>query len=522
MSLREYRKKRDFTRTPEPAGVAAAAAAAGRSARTRRFVIQKHAASRLHFDFRLELGRKLVSWAVPKGLPMAHGEKRLAVRVEDHPRSYFDFEGTIPKGEYGGGTVQVWDWGTFEPLSPHPLKELKGGKLHFILHGEKLSGEWFLVAMRQENQWLIIRGGDDHRRLTRPEAERSVLSGRTMAEIAREGEAGTRPGTRLKPEEMTFIEPMKARLVEAPPEGEWFYELKFDGFRALACKEGNATGLISRTRNDLGVAFPEIADALARVHARGVVMDGEIVALDAQGRSSFQLLQGYQLGEVRPPLCYYAFDLLIWNGKNLTRWPIDKRKAKLRALLPADDAQLRFSASLGGDAAALLAKASELHLEGIIGKRAGSHYEPGRRSGAWIKLKLLREQEFVIGGYTDPEGSRPCFGALLVGYFEGKTLRYAGKVGTGFTEAMLRDLHGRFGALARPDCPFPELPEKRAGRYGQGITAAAMKRCHWLRPGLVAQVRFGQWTRDDRLRQPVFLGLREDKAAREVVRETPQ
>ena len=318
-----------------------------------------------------------------------------------------------------------------------------------------------------------------------------------------------------------FVEPMKARLVEAPPDGAWFYELKFDGFRALACKEGEATGLISRTRHDLAGKFPEIADALRQISAREAMLDGEIVALDAQGRSSFALLQGYELGEVRPPLCYYAFDLLAWNGQDLCGWPVEKRKARLKALLPAGDGLLRFSPSLGDDARALLARTQELGLEGVIGKRVASRYEPGRRSGAWVKLKRLQEQEFVIGGYTEPEGSRPYLGALLVGYHDGGKLRYAGKVGSGFTDAMLGDLHRRFGKLARSGCPFAELPGKQAGRYGQGIPPAAMKRCHWLRPTLVAQVRFAQWTRDGRLRQPVFLGLRSDKAAREVTRERP-
>ncbi len=528
MSLKEYRRKRDFAVTSEPEGGGPA-----RAKRGRRFVVQKHAASRLHYDFRLELGRTLVSWAVPKGLPLAHGEKRLAVKVEDHPLSYFDFEGTIPKGQYGGGTVQVWDMGTFEPLSRQPLKELEGGKLHFVLHGAKLSGEWYLVRL-EEDQWLIVRGGPDHRKLTKAEAETSVLSGRTMAEIARNGPGAKKRAAgpaasgepalpdRLGPDEMTFLEPMKATLVENPPSGEWLYELKFDGFRSLAYKEGKAVGLLSRTNHDLTLKFPEVAEAVRHLRARRAVVDGEIVALDSKGRPSFQLLQAYESGQERPPIYYYVFDLLAWNGRSLRQWPLERRKAKLKSLLPGEADGIRFSSSLGTDAAALLRMAGSHGLEGLIGKRAGSVYEAGRRSGAWIKLKRVHEQEFVIGGYTEPEGARQHFGAILVGYFEKGTLRYAGKVGTGFKAAGLRELHERFSRIPQSRCPFVDLPETRAGRYGQGITAAVMKRCHWLEPLLVAQVKFAEWTRDGRLRQPVFLGLREDKPARTVVREVPR
>lgn len=527
MSLTEYRRKRDFAVTSEPEGGGPA-----RAKSARHFVIQKHAASRLHFDFRLELGRTLVSWAVPKGLPLAHGEKRLAVKVEDHPLSYFDFEGTIPKGQYGGGTVQVWDVGTFEPLSRQPLKELEGGKLHFVLHGAKLSGEWYLVRLREQDQWLIVRGGPDHRKLTKAEADTSALSGRTMAEIAGKREGKTRVAAsskkaapllpaRLSPEDVIFMEPMKARLVDAPPPGEWLYELKLDGFRSLAYKEGKAVGLLSRTNHDLTLKFPEVAEAVRHLRARRAVVDGEIVALDPKGRPSFQLLQAYALGQERPPIYYYVFDLLAWNGKSLRQWPLEKRKAKLKSLLPGEADGIRFSSSLGTDAEALLRMAGSHGLEGLIGKRAGSAYEAGRRSGAWIKLKLVREQEFVIGGYTEPEGVRQHFGAILVGYFEKGKLRYAGKVGTGFDAASLSYLHGRFSRIPQSRCPFADLPETRAGRYGQGITAAVMKRCHWLKPQLVAQIKFAEWTRDGRLRQPVYLGLREDKPAKAVVREVP-
>ncbi|MES2706242.1 MAG: non-homologous end-joining DNA ligase [Verrucomicrobiota bacterium] len=551
--LQEYRRKRNFQVTPEPS------ASGAKSGKERRFVIQKHDASRLHYDFRLELGRTLISWAVPKGLPLKHGEKHLAVHVEDHPLSYFDFEGTIPQGEYGGGTVQVWDQGTWTPQSTTPARELKDGKLHFTLKGGKLSGEWYLVQLHGGENWLIIRAGGDHPKLTKKVENASALTGRTLTEIARDKppaanaktaaakKAGTKakaagksrpavktktesasgpdpekqPSTRLAPEDIKFIEPMKARLVDSAPEGEWAYEVKFDGFRALACKRGPAVLLLSRTNHDLTSDFPEVAAAVSRLKVENAVIDGEITALDPKGVSSFQLLQAYELGQEKPPLFYYVFDLLERDGKSLRQEPLEERKKQLESLLPEKPGAIRFSATLGHDADALLKMAGRHGLEGLIGKRAGSGYEAGRRSGTWIKLKLVKEQEFVIGGYTDPEGSRAHFGALLLGVQENGGLRYVGKVGTGFNASLLADLHRRMSRLGRESCPFENLPETSAGRYGAGLTAAAMKRCHWLKPSLVGQVRFSEWTRDGRLRQPVFLGLRKDKPATSVVREIP-
>ncbi len=536
MSLTRYRQKRDFTVTAEPSGKGDRGKGKGN-----RFVIQKHDASRLHYDFRLELGGTLVSWAVPKGLPLKHGEKHLAVKVEDHPLSYFDFEGTIPEGQYGGGTVQVWDVGTYEPLSDHPAKELEGGKLHFVLKGTKLSGEWYLVRLRDEKSWLVIRAGDDHPSLAKKKEAASALSGRTLAQI---GE-GKPPGKALpkskgekaavkkaappknvagkkallSPEDVTFIEPMKARSVDEPQPGNWIYEVKLDGFRALAYKESHAVGLLSRTNNDLTEKFPDVAEAMQRFGARRAIVDGEIVALDPQGRSSFQLLQAYDLGQERPPICFYVFDLLELNGKNMQAKTLAERKAALQPLLPEGDPIIRWSPSLEGDVDKLLAMTREHGFEGLIGKRVNSEYEAGKRTGAWIKLKVVAQQEFVIGGYTPPNGSRQHFGALLVGVNENGKLRYAGKVGTGFNTELLRTLHQRFKKLERKTCPFTDLPEERTGRYGQGITATVMKRCHWLKPELVAELKFHEWTRDYRLRQPVFLGLREDKPANKVIRE---
>jgi bifunctional non-homologous end joining protein LigD len=527
MSLKEYRQKRDFEKTVEPRGK--------NSSKTtqRRFVIQKHAASRLHYDFRLELGGTLKSWAVPKGIPYAKGEKRLAVQVEDHPISYIDFEGIIPQGQYGGGTVMVWDRGTFEVLSPSPSKDLASGKIHFVLTGHKLHGEWYLVRLRDGKQWLLIRGKSDLRPVSKKMDDTSALSGRTMKELAAGKNVWHPNRGRIEPPKassvkkqhelplrMRFIEPMKARLVKSPPPGEWIYEIKFDGFRAMALKEKNHARLLSRNEKDFGRKFPEISDGIARIPARDAIIDGEIVALDSKGRSSFQLLQAYDLGQERPPIFFYAFDLLHLNGTDLRNNPVIARKALLEKLLKKVPGIIRYSASLGGEPARLVKQVRRLGLEGLIGKRKDSVYEAGQRTGAWIKLKLHHEQEMVIGGYTEPEGSRKHFGALLVGYHARNGLRFAGKVGTGFNEALLKSLHERFNKLDIPDCPFENLPEKRAGRYSQGITAAEMKRCHWVKPSLVGQVKFSEWTRDGKLRQPVFLGLREDKDAKEAIRET--
>lgn len=534
MSLKEYQKKRNFKLTAEPSGKKRPVKRQG----GRRFVIQKHAASHLHYDFRLELGGTLKSWAVPKGIPFAKGEKRLAVHVEDHPVSYIDFEGPIPKGEYGGGTVMVWDHGTFEPASKSPLKELEGGKLHFTLDGQKLQGEWYLVRLRDEDQWLLIRGGEDLKPISKRQDDTSALSGRTMKQLAdappwvshaskEKGATALKKAVKKaaakarKVEPPAFIEPMKAKLVDSPPQDEgWIYEVKFDGFRALAMIHKKEVFLISRTENDMTEKFPEVVEALREMNLPDCILDGEIVALDGKGRSSFQMLQAYELGQERPPLCYYAFDVLKIRGRSVMNLPLTERKERLQDMLKKSDI-IRYSASLEGDVEKLLNQVHKLGLEGLIGKKAVSLYEAGKRSGAWIKLKIHNEQEVVIGGYTQPGGSRTHFGALIVGVYEGGKLHSVGKVGTGFNHKLIKELHATFQPFIQEKCPFSNLPAESSGRWGQGITASEMKHCTWLKPKLVCQVKFAEWTRDGRLRQPVFLGLREDKRAREVKREKP-
>ena len=305
-----------------------------------------------------------------------------------------------------------------------------------------------------------------------------------------------------------------------PRAGAWRCEIKFDGYRALAgVQRGRAPRLWSRNEKSLAEDYPEVVAALAKLPCRDALIDGEVVALDASGRSHFQLLQQRAVAEARPPICYYAFDLVQLDGRSLRDEPIEVRRAALDKLFAKAPEPLRLSTVFTVAPAELLREAKRLGLEGIVAKAAGSAYESGRRSGAWLKCRISSEQEFVIGGYTPPEGSRTHFGALLVGYYAGGKLMYAGKVGTGFDRRKLGELHARFVPRARANCPFANLPATNRPRFGEAMNAAAMRRVHWLKPDLVCQVRFSEWTGDGRLRQPVFLGLRKDKRATEVVRE---
>jgi bifunctional non-homologous end joining protein LigD len=529
--LKEYARKRDFEKTTEPP------AERGRKSR-HRFVIQKHAASRLHYDFRLEMGGVLKSWAVPKGIPYAKGEKHLAVQVEDHPVSYINFEGTIPKGQYGGGTIMVWDKGIFFTDGKSPLQELDAGKLHFTLEGDKLHGDWHLVRLRNGTQWLLIKGGKGMKAVSKKSDDMSALSGKSMRQLSENGvvwnsrlsEQQSPAGSKTRKPlhkaglpAVAFIEPMRARVVDSPPRsGDWIYEIKFDGYRAIAVKDGADVRLFSRNGKNFSEKFPAIVDAVASLGAGEAIMDGEIVALDTKGVSSFQLLQALEIGTKPPPVFYYAFDLLQLNGNDFRGQLLAERKAQLEQLLKSAPVPVRFSAALGDDAGKLLRQAKRFGLEGLVGKRADSLYEAGKRSGAWIKLKLHREQEFVIGGYTNPEGSRTNFGALLVGFYENKKLKYCGKVGAGFNTKLLSSLHSQFKTISTDACPFVNLPELRGSRYSPRITGPEIKKCHWVKPKMVCQLRFSEWTRDEKLRQPVFLGLRGDKDAGDVLRESAE
>ena len=571
MGLKEYKHKRDFKKTAEPAG---AAKTSGRKARALHFIIQKHDASRLHYDFRLEMEGVLKSWAVPKGLPWAQAEKHLAVEVEDHPIEYADFEGIIPEGQYGGGTVMVWDRGTYELTPPgDPVEAVRKGKFHLILHGEKAKGEWALIRIRPQNgknQWLLMKTAGGVKPISKKRDDQSVKTGRTMKQIAsaRDAEwqsnrvnekdsfkariakaartaslkkkdeseigrakpeatpsASPRPAqddvlAKLPKAKPRFIEPMKPKLVEhAPTTGDWVYELKFDGIRALAIKDGRTIQLISRNEKKLNDRFPEIAQAAADFDADECVVDGEVVAMDGEGRSSFQLLQRTELDGKDALLAFYVFDLLQLNGHSLINVPLTLRKDALMRLIPPSGDVIRFSGALGTDAKTLLPEIQRRSLEGLIGKQRDSVYESGRRSGTWIKLKCVTEQEFVIGGFTPPAGARKHFGALLVGYYDKGNLRFAGKVGSGFDAKLLSSLHKKMRAEERPTTPFTDLPSKQNGEWVQGITPSIMRKINWVNPKFVCQVKFSEWTRDLKLRQPVFLGLREDKDPREVERE---
>ena len=497
-NLAPYRAKRDFARTREPRGGRVPKASAA-------FVVQKHAASRLHFDFRLEIGGVLKSWAVPKGIPLASGERHLAVMVEDHPLDYGGFEGTIPKGEYGGGTVMLWDRGTFRVGGGDPAGALREGKLHLYLEGEKLRGEWALVRIRgEDNQWLLLKVGE----VIKPKRsvwDRSVATGRTIKEIA---------GTPAMP---AFVEPMKAKPATAPPSGgDWLYELKFDGYRFIGAKAGSEVRLWSRAENDFTSRFASVAKALIKLRASSALIDGELVVTDELGHPSFQLIQN---ADESTPVRAFLFDLLEVDGEDLKGEPLEVRRARLAAILPRRSEVLLLSGELSGEPQRLIAEIAQRGLEGLIAKRRGSAYEAGRRSGAWRKIKCLREQEFVIGGFTAPKGSRSHFGALLVGYYRGKELIFAGKVGTGFDEKTLVALHREMIGRGIARSPFAALPTGRS-RWGSAFTRAEVARCIWVAPQLVAQVRFAEWTEDGLLRQPAFLGLRDDKLARKVVRET--
>ncbi len=477
--LERYHEKRDFEATPEPRGAVRPASPA------LRYVIQKHAARRLHYDLRLELDGVFKSWAVPRGPSLDPGEKRLAVEVEDHPLEYGAFEGVIPKGQYGAGRVEIWDEGVWEPVGD-PRRGLDKGHLRFRLKGRALDGEWSLVRMKPDDRggktnWLLLRA-------SAPPAVRAALP--------------------------DAVAPQLATLVDAVPSGDdWIHEIKLDGYRAIARLDGPRVTLLTRSGQDWTRKFKPIAAALAALESRGTMLDGEIVALDEDGRSSFSGLQKALAGGRPERLVYFVFDLLFRDGVDVRSRPLLERKAALETLLGAEDASgpVRYSDHLRGSGEAFHREVRKLGLEGVVSKRADAPYRSGR-SMDWVKIKCAREQEFVIGGFTDPRGSRTGFGALLVGEHRASGgLAYAGRVGTGFGEARLDDLRRRLSAAERKSSPFAEGP-----------TRAESRGVHWTEPRLVARVRFSGWTDDRRLRHPVFDGLREDKPAKEVVEETPK
>jgi bifunctional non-homologous end joining protein LigD len=470
--LSEYKRKRDPKKTSEPFGSKKG------NANDPIFVVQRHDARRLHYDFRLEQNGALASWAVPKGVPLEPGQQHLAVHVEDHPLEYATFAGEIPKGQYGAGTVEIWDHGTYELL-----EEKQNGGLTVLLKGQKLQGTWALVPAHlsgDEKNWLIIRKRDD-----------------PVAPVERQ--TGTPRQTML------------ATLAQEVPRGAgWTFEVKWDGYRAIATESGGDVTLTSRNGNDLTARFPNVAKEIPKaVKTPDCVLDGEVCALDEAGRSSFSAMQQRKAGT---PIVYYVFDVLELEGKPVVDLPLVERRKLLEQLLDRRNKTVRLSETFD-DGEALLAAAKQQQLEGIVAKRLDSRYLPGKRTRDWLKIKTHSEQEFVVVGYTKGTGRRASsFGSLVLGYYAGGDLVYAGNVGTGFGGKEIEKLLGLLRPLKRDKSPFREVPKMPKVRKGDVI---------WVEPKLVAQVEFVEWTHDGRLRAPAYKGLREDKGAEEVRREEP-
>ncbi|HEX4012517.1 MAG TPA: non-homologous end-joining DNA ligase [Candidatus Cybelea sp.] len=519
-SLQTYRKKRDFKQTPEPSG------RKEKAAKQMRFVVQMHHATRLHYDFRLEAGGVLASWAVPKGPTLVPLDRRLAMHVEDHPLSYRDFEGTIPRGQYGAGSVIVWDEGYYTLVEgTDPAKEIANGKIKFVLHGEKLQGEFTLVKIKPREDehgdpWLLLKDRDEHADPKYDPADhpKSVKSGKTLAQIGADPKSPTwqskpakhaaapRRRANVKRDPLPNVKGlMLATLVDTPfDDPEWLFEIKWDGYRALCTVEDGKLSVVSRNGVDMLERFPSLRELSASFASSPVMVDGEIVSLDARGRSAFQRLQESQ--KKPAGLTFAAFDLLYADGVDMRSAPLEERKALLERLI-RDDGIAIYSKHVVGNGEELFDVASRQKLEGIIGKRRGSTYQE-RRSRDWVKVKTVNEQEFVVGGWTEPKGSRKGFGALLLGVYDGRKLRYVGSVGTGFSTKLLGELYARLVKLERKTSPFVNEVDANAPT-------------HWATPELVAEVRFAEWTRDGFLRQPAYIGLRLDKAPGTVVAERP-
>jgi bifunctional non-homologous end joining protein LigD len=588
VALEEYKRKRRFSETPEPPPKVEQKAG-------HRFVVQRHRATRLHYDFRLEMEGVLKSWAVPKGPSLDPADKRLAMQVEDHPVSYFDFEGTIPEGNYGAGSVMVWDMGTWEPLSPEAVNGkylpgteaeaaamLKKGDLKFRLHGKRLKGDFALVHMKARrpgskgNEWLMIKKHDDDvvEGFDIDQYDTSVLSKKTMAQIAGDEDsaewtsskkasrgklkaawlaeslaksekrkkaetAASKPTAKKKINQgngngsgkhsvtssiaqdlngavkrpmPSTIHPMLASVVEKPfDDPNWFFEIKWDGYRAVSFVENSSVRLVSRNQNDLTPRYPELRELPKYINARNAILDGEVVVLDEQGRSSFSLMQqrtgirahGRQVSPQRDlPIFYYVFDLIYLDGYDLRRVTLEERKRVLKEILLPGEI-VRYSEHYPGQqGTSLFDVAKQKGLEGILAKKRNSCYEE-RRTSEWLKIKITQTIDCVIGGFTDPEGTRQYFGSLVLGlYNDKKQLIHVGQAGTGFNHATLKQIYGVLKDIESNKKPF-------AGPVDA-------KKVHWVKPVRVAEVKFSEWTHETadgglKLRAPVFLGLREDK-----------
>ena len=535
-NLDDYNRMRDFAATPEPA--AKRSRKSKKTAHALQFCIQKHDASRLHYDFRLELDGALKSWAVPKGPSLDPKSKRLAVHVEDHPLDYATFEGSIPEGHYGAGDVIVWDRGVWIPQGdPHEAYEK--GRLKFELQGEKLAGLWNLVRTHmpgKQEQWFLIKHQDD---AARPESEYdvvqaepdSVLSDRTIvpkrrgkaaaAKAVKQPDKAAKPRSSKKTSTTTLsgaeaapipetLKPELATLVESAPDGEWLYEIKFDGYRVMARIENGDVRLITRNGHDWTHKLPSQAEALAGLGLESAWLDGEMVVANEQGVPDFQALQNAFDAGSSGKIAYYLFDLPYLNGMDLRKVPVEQRRAALAAVLERnEDPLLRFSDTFEETPDALLNSACQMQMEGLIGKRAGSAYV-SRRSSDWIKLKCKNRQEFVVVGFSEPKGARSAFGALLLGLHDADSgeLRYAGKVGTGFNETTLKSIYQQLLPLETKKAAVVNPP---TGYEAKGV--------HWLKPTLLAEVAYAEMTKEGSVRHAVFHGLRSDKPAKEITQE---
>lgn len=537
MSLKDYKKKRNLENTPEPAGKKRLSKNA--AAKPLIFVVQKHAASHLHYDFRLEVDGVLKSWAVPKGPSLNPSDKRLAIMVEDHPYDYHDFEGTIPKGNYGAGTVMVWDTGSYYPLIEYnkPGNEktisdgLQAGEIKFILEGQKLTGAFTLVKLKkhddQDRNWLLIKSNDPSS--SKEDVifkDRSVISNQTMEEIGGETSLKIKKTSegKKKPQNKTpqpntpqlkhiaktkmphHVKPMLAYLVDEPfDDNEWLFEIKWDGFRAIAEINQDNILLYSRSFQPFNERFSPVVNALKELSIQAI-FDGEVVIIDKNGKSDFQLLQNYQKtgkGDLR----YYVYDLLYYNGHDLMSLPLLERKQILQTLIPNSPTSLiQFSDHILTQGVKFFNAIKKRNFEGVMAKNIFSHYH-SKRSREWLKIKTHARQEAIICGFTAPKGSRQKFGALILGIFEDHSFRYIGHVGGGFNQKSLNEIMDQLQPLITEKCPFKVVPKTN--------TAVT-----WVKPKLLCEVSFAEWTKEGQMRQPIFLGIRTDKKPTETKKET--
>jgi len=505
MTLDKYRQKRNFKTTPEPATKAAA------HSDKLVFVVQRHQASHLHYDFRLEMDGVLKSWAVPKGPSMNPADKRLAIRVEDHPYAYKDFEGVIPPGNYGAGIVEIWDRGYYTD-SPNSgkkaekdlLKALDAGHLNITLHGKKLKGEFALVKLKtsKDNSWLLIKHNDEYavQEEYDSEAETAKNSPINQALNTRK-KPSKKPNQAPAPETTHYIPAMLAKETKQPfDDQDWIFEIKWDGYRAIAELNKDEVKLYSRNGNLFNAKYPEIIDALAQMDVEAV-LDGEIVAMDEQGNPNFQLLQNYN-GRQPYPIYYYVFDILKLNNQSVMELPLVKRKELLRTFILfrtlIKNSIIKYSDHIEENGKEMYALMAERNMEGIMAKKADSPYLPGQRTADWLKIKYRKTTDAIICGFTEPEGERKYFGALILGLMQGHTIKYIGHTGTGFDKSSLKNLYEQLKPLAMPQSPFNE-------------TVKTNTPVTWVKPALVCEVEFTEKTRDGMLRNPAFIRLRQDK-----------